>query len=105
MIGKPNDPQTNKRYAIIALLTCLEATLGIITGCLLVLKPIYNKLRAPRKAPNVCEDTDGSCTPGNIPILLRVSHIGLSISGKLSGGQGLESVDPVDKGELEWRGD
>ena len=104
MIGKPSDPQTNKRYAIIALLTCLEATLGIITGCLLVLKPVCNKLRAPAKVSNVWGDTDKSCMSGSIPILMRVNHMWLSISGKRSGGQGPESVVPVEKWEVKWRG-
>ncbi|KAM0797175.1 hypothetical protein BDR22DRAFT_466521 [Usnea florida] len=104
-IGKPNDPQTNKRYAIIALLTCLEATLGIITGCLLVLKPVYDKFRAPKKVPTVWGGTNRSCTPGSISILLRLSHMWLSMSGKRSGREGWESVDPIEKRDFEWRGE
>ena len=54
--------------------------------------------------PNVWwRDTDKSGTSGSNPILLRVSQFLLSVSGKLSGGQGLESVDLVEKQEVEWR--
>ncbi len=36
------------QYAMMALLTCLEALLGVMNACLPVMKPIYNKLRETR---------------------------------------------------------
>ena len=33
------------KYATIAMLTCLEALLGVVNSCLPVMKPIFNKLR------------------------------------------------------------
>ena len=41
-----NGQNTRHQYMNIALLTCLEALLGVINACLPVLKPIVSKLRA-----------------------------------------------------------
>ena len=41
-----NAENTQQQYAKIALLTCLEALLGVINACLPVLKPIVSKVRA-----------------------------------------------------------
>lgn len=41
-----NAQNTQQQYAIIALLTCLEALLGIVNACLPVMKPIFSKLGA-----------------------------------------------------------
>ncbi len=41
-----NAQNTLQQYATIALLTCLEALLGVINACLPVMKPIFTKLGA-----------------------------------------------------------
>ena len=41
-----NAQNTMQQYAMIALLTCLEALLGIINACLPVMKPVFRRLGA-----------------------------------------------------------
>ena len=41
-----NAQNTMQQYATIALLTCLEALLGVINACLPVMKPVFSKLGA-----------------------------------------------------------
>ena len=62
-------------YAVIALLTSLEALLGIINACLPVLKPIYNRMRgtAPKNGNNA--DVNEILKSGTIPIFMRISQM------------------------------
>ena len=67
--------------AVIAMLTSLEALLGVINACLPVLKPIFNKMRgtAPAKSSNAVNEILKS---GTIPIFMRVSQMWTSSSRK-----------------------
>ncbi|CAD6580868.1 MAG: hypothetical protein ASARMPRED_000351 [Alectoria sarmentosa] len=60
-------------YALIAMLTSLEALLGVVNACLPVLKPIFNKMRgtAPKSGSGVTE----SPKSGTIRIFMRVSQM------------------------------
>lgn len=40
-----NAQNTAAQYSLIALLTCLEATLGVVNACLPVMKPVIDKLK------------------------------------------------------------
>ncbi len=44
-IGDPTNLHAQDTYCLIALLTSLEALLGVISACLPLLKPIFHKLR------------------------------------------------------------
>ncbi len=61
-----------KTYATIALLTCLEALLGVINACLPVLKPVFDKMR--HALPKGGDSTIKTFLSGSIPILFRLSH-------------------------------
>lgn len=71
-IGASN---AQEAYAIIAMLTSLEALLGVINACLPILKPIFNKLRGA--APKIGNSTGVSeiLKSGTIPIFMRVSQM------------------------------
>ncbi len=60
-------------YAVIAMLTSLEALLGVITACLPVLKPIFNKMRGT--APKSDSGVNEILKSGTIPIFMRMSQI------------------------------
>lgn len=59
-------------YALIALLTSLEALLGVINACLPVLKPVFDRFRLV--IPKRDNGTIKSFMSGSIPIMLRLSH-------------------------------
>lgn len=40
-----NADNTSAQYALIALLTCLESSLGVVNACLPVMKPVFDKLK------------------------------------------------------------
>ena len=71
---------------------CLEAILGVITACLLVLKPVFSKIRDSMKKLSGRKGTMLSFKSGNIPILMRVSQIWQSRSVKRTGGEELNSM-------------
>ncbi|KAF6232414.1 hypothetical protein HO173_009519 [Letharia columbiana] len=62
-------------YAVIAMLTSLEALLGVINACLPVLKPIFNKMRgtAPKRGDR--SGVSEILKSGTIPIFIRVSQM------------------------------
>lgn len=62
-------------YALIALLTSLEALLGIICACLPVLKPIFNKMRGTAPKGGESSRVREILKSGTIPIFMRVSQM------------------------------
>ena len=61
-----NAQNTRRQYANIALLTCLEALLGVINACLPVLKPIVSKLRATGMFSSLWTKTSTATSPRRI---------------------------------------
>ena len=60
---------------MIALLTSLEALLGVITACLPVLKPIYNKIRGTARKNGEGSGVNEILKSGSIPIFMRMSQM------------------------------
>ena len=63
-------------YAVIAMLTTLEAHLGVINACLPILKPLFDKMRggAPAKSGSG-NGVREILQSGTIPIFMRVSQM------------------------------
>ena len=61
-----NAHNTQQQYENIALLTCLEALLGVINACLPVLKPIVSKVRATRIFSSLWAKISTATPPRNI---------------------------------------
>lgn len=57
------------------MLTSLEALLGIISACLPVLKPIFNKMRGTAPKNGKISSVREILTWGTIPIFMRVSQM------------------------------
>ena len=60
---------------MIALLTSLEALLGVITASLPVLKPIYNKIRGTARKNGEGSGVNEILKSGTIPIFMRMSQM------------------------------
>ncbi|CAF9908254.1 MAG: hypothetical protein ALECFALPRED_004362 [Alectoria fallacina] len=79
-----NDQDT---YALIAMLTSLEALLGVVNACLPVLKPIFNKMRGP-PAPKTKTGSGSGVTKspksGTIRIFMRVSQMLMTLTSSKS---------------------
>ena len=71
---------------------CLEAILGVLNACLLVLKPVFSKVQDSLKTISGRKGTGLSSRSGSIPIFLRVSHMWQSRSGRRYGTEGLDSI-------------
>ena len=65
------DSNSQKVYSLVALLTCLEALLGVINACLPVLKPIFARMASTKPANWL-----SSVMSGSIPIFMRPSQMG-----------------------------
>ena len=65
-----------QQYSKVALLTPLEALLGVINACLPVMKPIFSKLRATGMFSSFWTRTPtaSSCKPINTPPSNRTAH-------------------------------
>ena len=72
-----NAQNTRQQYAKIALLTCLEALLGVINACLPVLKPIVSKVRATGMFSSLWTKTSTATWPKRIatPRSHRTDHL------------------------------
>lgn len=83
---------------------CLEPTLGVITACLPVLKPIFVKLRDSMKIFNGKKGTSISWNSGSIPIFMRISHLWASMSGHSSGRGEMDSIIPMEDSKRSENG-
>ena len=72
-----NAQNTRQQYMKIALLTCLEALLGVINACLPVLKPIVSKVRATAMFSSLWTQTSTRTSPRHIatPRSYRMDHL------------------------------
>ena len=72
-----NAQNKRRQYAKIALLTCLEALLGVINACLPVLKPIVSKVRAIGMFSSLWTKTSNVISPKRIatPRSHRTDHL------------------------------
>ena len=72
-----NAQNTRQQYAKIALLTCLEALLGVINACLPVLKPIVSKVRATAMFSSLWTKISTGTSPRHIatPRSRRADHL------------------------------
>lgn len=79
-IGDPTNLHAQDMYCRIALLTSLEALLGIVSACLPMLRPILQKLRGSllESGTNPIKPS----TSGSIPIIMRKSQMPNSSSRK-----------------------
>lgn len=78
-ISNGRSAQAQAEFALIALLTSLEALLGIIVACLPFLKPIVAKYSTKRSTS--CKGMTETTKSGSIPIMMRISHM-LNVSSK-----------------------
>ena len=92
LLHERDDDQAVNAYGVISLLTCLEAILGVITACLPVLKPVFNKVRSSLKKLNGWENTSTSLKSDSIPISMRVSHMLECKTRKRSGKEEVDSM-------------
>ena len=83
------DANAQEAYAVIAMLTTLEALLGVINACLPILKPIFDKMRGI--APGGADSGSGVreiLQSGTIPIFMAVSQMfSRKERGSASGGE------------------
>lgn len=79
-IGDPTNLHAQDTYCLIALLTSLEALLGVISSCLPLLKPIFRKLRDSQSERG--SDTVISSMSHRIPFVVRGSKMSASSSRK-----------------------
>ena len=72
-----NAQNTRQQYMKIALLTCLEALLGVMNACLPVLKPIVSKVRATGMFSLLWTKTSTATSPRHIatPRSRRTDHL------------------------------
>lgn len=91
-IGDPTDLHAQDTYCLIALLTSLEALLGIVSACLPMLKPLVRKLWGSLSERGT--KTTKSCTLGCIPIVMRGGQMENPPSGKHSSGGFSLTTDP-----------
>ncbi|KAM0801099.1 hypothetical protein BDR22DRAFT_888768 [Usnea florida] len=103
-IGDPTDLHAQETYCNIALLTSLEALLGVISACLPLLKPLWCKIRGsqPERAIKATE-------LGKMPILMRRGQMENSSSGHPSSEDYTSTTDFVSferavEGECEIQG-
>ena len=78
---------------------CLEAILGIISACLPVLKPVFDKLGDWFKTFSRMGNTSSSLNYGTIPIWIQVSRMWQSRSERRVGNEELDSIFEMD----DWR--
>lgn len=77
-----NAQNTQYQYATIAILTCLEALLGVINACLPVMKPIFSKL-GETSIFNSCRDKTPTNSSGR-----RINTLSSDRNDHLSRGGG-----------------
>lgn len=70
----------------------MEMSLGIVNGCLPVLKPVYSKVRDSMRRLGGRRGTNSSSKFGSIPILMRVSQMWQSRSGRRHEREDLDST-------------
>lgn len=71
---------------------CIEPILGVITTCLPVLKPIFNKIRNLMKKCSTSQGASISWKSRSIPIFMRASRVWKTTSENRSGRGGLDSM-------------
>ena len=71
--GENHGSNSQQVYSLVALLTCLEALLGVINACLPVMKPVFQKLGESKASGWV-----SSVMSGSIPIFLKRSQMATS---------------------------
>lgn len=71
-----NAQNTQQQYAMIALLTCLEALLGVINACLPVMKPVFTKLCTTNifSSFRIRTTTRDTSIGGDVPRAKRKDH-------------------------------
>ncbi|CAD6591541.1 MAG: hypothetical protein ASARMPREDX12_005215 [Alectoria sarmentosa] len=75
LLHEGDDDQSISAYGIISLLTCLEAILGVITACLPVLNPVFNKARSSLKKLYSWKNECTTLKYGSTPTFMWVSHM------------------------------
>lgn len=92
-------------YALIAMLTSLEALLGVINACLPVLKPIYNRMRgtAPKSGTNG-SGVNEILKSGSIPIFMRVSQM-LSLTSRKGKYSSSDEESLTESSSSAWYGE
>lgn len=108
-IGDPTNLHAQDTYCRVALLTSLEALLGVISACLPLLRPLVRKLRGPCPHSERAIHTIESPASGSIPIILRRSRMQNLSSGKHCFNESASTTDLVwsergVEGERENRG-
>ena len=103
-IGDPTDLHAQDTYCHIALLTSLEALLGVISACLPLLKPLFCKFREsqPERGVKAAES-------GMAPIVMRKGQMEISSVGNPSSKDCTSTTDFVSferevEGECEIQG-
>lgn len=94
-IGDPTNLHAQDTYCRVALLTSLEALLGVISACLPLLRPLVRKLRGPCPHSERAIHTIESPASGSIPIVLRRSQMQNLSSGKHCFNESASTTDLV----------
>lgn len=84
------------------MLTSLEALLGIISACLPVLKPIFNKMSGTIPKDSKISSVKEILTSGTIPIFMRVSQMWTMTTGR---GRSSSSDEETLTETSGWYGD
>lgn len=96
-IGDPTNLQAQDTYCLIALLTSLEALLGVISACLPLLKPVFHKLR-----DTLSERGTNPTASSGIPSLMHRSQTPASSSRKQYTSEFTSTTYSLsDEGEVE----
>ena len=77
---------------------CLEVIVGILSACLPVLQPVFERLGDLFKSFSRRGNTSSSLDYGTIPISIRVSRMWQSRSGRGVGREELDSIFEMDDG-------
>ena len=91
-IGDPADLHAQDIYCDIALLTSLEALLGVISACLPLLKPLLHKFIDSRSGRGT--EQKRSLTSGTIHVAMRMSQVSSAPSEKPSSSASVSKADP-----------
>ena len=95
-IGDPTDLHAQDTYCLIALLSSLEALLGVISACLPLLGPIFRKLRDSQSERR--SHTIISSRSHRIPFVVRKSDIPTSSSRKQYSSESTSTTDSIWNG-------
>lgn len=82
----------NYRFGLAAFLMCLEVILGVISACLPVLRPVFEKVRDWIKSSSPMSNPHPSSNHSSTPIWIQVSQMWQSRARRRTGPEEQDSI-------------